>query len=109
MTMSTRPSPSTSTITKGNVEVVIETEGSIEASPTPEAQNARHSPWEQRSLPVHAVLQAPQWVAFVCAFTHVPPHDVMQPVEQMPLVPHTPRSRDSVDEQTAQVGPQASV
>jgi hypothetical protein len=89
--------------------VVIATEGSIDANPTPDAQYARHSPCEQRLLPAQALLQAPQWVALVCALTQVPPHEVMHPVEQMPLLPHTPRSNDTDDEHTAHVGPQASV
>lgn len=88
---------------------MVVTEGSIDDRPTPEAQNARHWPSEQRSLPVQAVLQAPQWAALVCAFTQAPAHWVMQPVVQMPLVPQTPRSSATADEQTAHVGPQASV
>lgn len=50
-------------------------------------------------------MQAPQWVAFVCTLTHVPPHWVTQPVLQMPLVPQMPRSLAAVLVQTAQVGP----
>jgi hypothetical protein len=88
---------------------MVVTDGTIDDSPTPEAQNARHWPSEHRSAPEQALLQVPQWVALVCAFTQMPPHWVMQAVEQMPLVPQTPRSRASDDEHTAQVGPQASV
>jgi hypothetical protein len=96
-------------MTNGKVEVDITVEGSIDARPTPEAQYVRHWPWEHRSFPLQAVLQVPQWVWLVCELTQVPLHEVMQPVEQIPLLPHTPRSSGTNDEHTAQVGPQASV
>lgn len=83
--------------------------GSIVRNATPVVHCARHSPWLHRSLPPHAELQAPQCEALVCTLTHAPPHDVTQPVEQMPLVPQTPRSSGLVALQTAQVAPQPRV
>jgi hypothetical protein len=85
------------------------TDGTIDERPTPDAQNARHSPWLQRSVAEHAALQAPQCVVLVWVFTQLPPHEVMHPVLQMPLVPQMPRSRATVELQTAHVGPHASV
>lgn len=79
--------------------------GNIVRKATPVAQKARHSPWLQRSAPVHAALHAPQWVVFVCTLTQVPLHCVTQPVEQMPLEPQMPRSFGFGLEQMAQVGP----
>lgn len=109
VTRSGRPSPFTSTTSIGKLEAVDAVmTGSIVRKATPLAQKARHSPWLHRSAPVHAVLHAPQWVAFVWVLTQLPPHDVMQPVEQMPLVPHTPRSLAVALLQTAHVGPQPS-
>lgn len=109
VTRSLRPSPFTSRTRKGKVVVKVVTDGTIDERPTPLAQNDRHSPCVQRSAAVQVLLQVPQWVAFVWAFTQAPPHEVMQPVLQMPLLPHTPRSLATVEEQTAQVGPHASV
>ena len=52
--------------------------------------------------------QAPQWAALVCTLTQALLHRLMQATEQMPLVPHTPRSRLVPALQTAHVAPQPS-
>lgn len=98
-----------STTVKGKTEVPTEVEVAIEPRAMPEEQYVLHSAWEQRSPDPQAVLHAPQWVALVCVLTQAPPQLVMQPVLQIPLLPQTPRSSGAVEEQTAQVGPQASV
>ena len=109
LTKSSRPSPFTSTSRYGKLRVVnAEKVCSDDANEMPDAQNGRHSPWLHRSLEPQAVLQAPQWLALAWVLTHAPPHEVTQPVVQMPLIVHRPRSLGLAEPHTAQVGPHAS-